>query len=61
LSDLAQLGQRLQVIRSSLERNEDVVIAFDDRVQFERVVRVMDICRGSGFSKLALAEGEQGK
>lgn len=53
-----QMQETLPTLRSKLSRSEEAVIAFEDGVEFERVVDVMDACRASGFTKIALAEGE---
>lgn len=54
----AQMQEQLPQLRAQLTRSEEAVIAFEDGVAFERVVDVMDACRMSGFTKIALAEGE---
>ncbi len=58
MQGMEQVQETLPTLRSKLNRSEEAVIAFEDGVDFERVVDVMDACRASGFTKLALAEGE---
>ena len=49
------LATRLAVRRKEASVQDEVVIASLDEVAFKHVVRVMDICRESGFAKVGLS------
>lgn len=51
----AALAKRLAVRRREAPVQDEVVIASLDGVAFKHVVRVMDICRESGFAKVGLS------
>lgn len=43
--------------RPGLGHQDEVVIAVDDGIIFDKVVRCMDHCRDAGFTKIGLASG----
>jgi biopolymer transport protein ExbD len=51
----AELKQRLEKRHSETEIQDQVVIASTDAIAFKQVVRVMDICRETGFSDIGLS------
>lgn len=55
------LKSALESLRENLLRKNEVVIAVNDGIPFEYVVRVMDVCKHIGFEKVALAEGPNEK
>jgi biopolymer transport protein ExbD len=55
--DYSSLEESLASVRQQLIRKNEVVVAVDDGIVFDKVVRVMDVCRKTGFEKVALAEG----
>jgi len=55
--DLSSLEKSLTEVRNYLNRRNEVVVAVNDGIMFDKVVQVMDVCRKSGFEKVALAEG----
>jgi biopolymer transport protein ExbD len=54
---LSALEKSLTLVRSRLNRKNEVVVAVNDGIVFDKVVQVMDLCRKTGFAKVALAEG----
>jgi biopolymer transport protein ExbD len=54
---LSGLESSLARVRAGLNRKDEVVVAVNDGIVFDKVVRVMDLCRKTGFEKVALAEG----
>jgi biopolymer transport protein ExbD len=57
LGGLPALEKSLTRIRTGLNRKNEVVVAVNDGIVFDKVVQVMDLCRKTGFEKVALAEG----
>jgi biopolymer transport protein ExbD len=55
--NLSDLEGELSLVRKNLSRKNEVVIAVNDGIVFDKVVHVMDACRKTGFEKVALAEG----
>jgi biopolymer transport protein ExbD len=56
--DFAGLNAALASLRGvPVTLADTIVIAVDDRVAFEDVVRCMDVCRDAGFARISLAEG----
>ncbi|MDD5674721.1 MAG: biopolymer transporter ExbD [Chitinivibrionales bacterium] len=53
--DYTALEQKLVARHGSLGGENDCLVAVSDPVAFKFVVRVMDICRAVGFSKVGLA------
>lgn len=53
----AELAEALGRYRKVLPNLDEVRVAADDGVRFERVVAAMDLARGVGYSKLALSDG----
>jgi biopolymer transport protein ExbD len=53
----SSLEQSLAEVRNRLNRRDEVVVAVNDGILFDKVVQVMDVCRKTGFQKVALAEG----
>ena len=49
------LAQCLDKRKQSGQSNEEIIVASRDGIQFKYVVRVMDACTKSGFSKVSLA------
>jgi biopolymer transport protein ExbD len=54
---LSSLEESLAEVRAYLNRKNEVVVAVNDGIVFDKVVQVMDVCRKTGFEKVALAEG----
>ncbi len=54
---LKDLEKALAEVRPQLAKQNEVVVAVNDGIQFESVVEVMDSCKKTGFEKVALAEG----
>ncbi len=50
------LPESLMSIKKDLKRKNDMVLAIADDIAFEKVVSIMDICKQSGFSSVALSE-----
>ena len=50
-----RLAGRLKARRQETSLQDEIVIASRDEIAFQQVVRVMDICRESGFSKVGLS------
>ncbi|MBF0431176.1 MAG: biopolymer transporter ExbD [Fibrobacteria bacterium] len=55
--DYSQLEEALEEVKERLTRKDEVVVAVNDGIKFDKVVQVMDACRNSGYAKVALAEG----
>jgi biopolymer transport protein ExbD len=55
--DYTPLEKALESIRESLTRKNEVVVAVNDGIVFDKIVQVMDVCKKTGFNKVALAEG----
>ncbi|OGS37119.1 MAG: hypothetical protein A2293_12995 [Elusimicrobia bacterium RIFOXYB2_FULL_49_7] len=53
--DYTSLSDRLKVRREEMENKEEAVVAVRDEISFKYVVDVLDVCRGAGFSKTAVA------
>jgi biopolymer transport protein ExbD len=51
------LRRSLESIRGSLTNREQLIVAVNDSIPFEKVVDAMDAGRESGFSKLSLSGG----
>jgi biopolymer transport protein ExbD len=49
------LAARLMVRRAETAVQDEIIIASRDEIAFKQVVRVMDICREAGFSKVGLS------
>jgi len=58
--DFDRLSQALAENRETLTRKEEVVLAVDDKINFDNIVQTMDVCRNGGFSKIALSEKAAG-
>lgn len=60
--DYVLLGERLRERRAASENKDELIVAVDNPILFKHVVGVMDVCRGSGFSKVGLASapGKEG-
>lgn len=56
---LDTLKARLVARREQSEIQDEVVVAVRDAVQFDNVVKVMDACRGTGFTKLGLSSAPE--
>jgi hypothetical protein len=54
-----QLGRKLRARRAETAIRDEIVIASLDAVAFKRVVRVMDICRESGFAGVGLSSATE--
>lgn len=52
---LERLTQTLQGRRHSVDASDQAVVAVNDAVDFQRVVRVMDAVRSAGFSAVGLS------
>jgi biopolymer transport protein ExbD len=58
--DVAALSERLLYHRSSTETlSNEAIVAVRDRIAFEDVVRIMDICRTVGFGKIGLSNATE--
>jgi biopolymer transport protein ExbD len=61
----AALAEKIKARRGETALQDEIVIASCDDIAFKQVVRVMDICRGAGFSKVGLSSAtinpEEGK
>lgn len=57
--DYLALGTRLLLHREQSNLAEDAIIAVRDNIPFKYVVKVMDVCRESGFAKMGLAAATQ--
>ncbi|MEM6956757.1 MAG: biopolymer transporter ExbD, partial [Myxococcota bacterium] len=55
--DLAQLRELLQQRRRLEPNRQDIVIAPEDGVRYEEVVRAMDAVMGEGFEQMSLGDG----
>ncbi len=51
------LKKSLEQIRPLLSNKEQLIVAVNDGVSFEKIVDVMDVGKVSGFSKLSLSGG----
>lgn len=49
------LRERIAAHRGSFEITDEAIVAVKDHVCFQRMVRVMDICRESGFPKIGVS------
>ena len=56
---LDQLAQKA-LVTASRNDETDVVILADSRLQYGRVIEVMDVIRSSGLSRMSLATKEEG-
>ena len=56
---LDQLAQKA-VVTANRNDETDVVILADSRLQYGRVIEVMDVIRSSGLSRMSLATKEEG-
>lgn len=57
--DITSLSNRLIYHRSEQLIAEDAVVAVRNKVEFKHVVKVMDICRTVGFSKIGLSNATE--
>ena len=57
--DLRQLTKRLEQHRFDEEQSDEAVIAVRNSIAFDHVVKVMDICRSSGFTKIGLSNATE--
>ena len=53
------LGDRLKVRRLEKDYLDEVIVASTDRIAFQHVVRVMDLCRDAGFKKIGLSSAPE--
>jgi biopolymer transport protein ExbD len=53
--DYEQLKARLRQIKEKFPESEDVVIAPEDGIKYDVVIKVMDRCRESGFPNLSIS------
>jgi biopolymer transport protein ExbD len=51
----ARLAESLRLRRSETAIQDEIIVASRDEINFQQVVRVMDICRETGFSKVGLS------
>jgi biopolymer transport protein ExbD len=51
----AALAEKIKARRGETALQDEIVIASRDEIAFKQVVRVMDICREAGFSKVGLS------
>jgi len=49
------LSNRIARHKSSFDIQDEAVVAVRDNVDFQRMVRVMDICRENGFEKIGVS------
>jgi biopolymer transport protein ExbD len=52
---LTELSRSLSLRRNETAERDEVVIASLDGIAFKQVVRVMDVCRTAGFSRVGLS------
>ncbi|MBN1981894.1 MAG: biopolymer transporter ExbD [Chitinivibrionales bacterium] len=57
--DYPLLSQRLTYHRSQVDMQQEAIIAVRDAVKFKYIVRVMDICRETGFEKIGLSQATE--
>jgi biopolymer transport protein ExbD len=53
--NLDSLSSRLKVRRAEIDIKDEAVVAVQDKIRFQDVVRVMDRCKASGFAKVGLS------
>ena len=51
----AHLAECLRLRRSETAIPDEIIVASRDEINFQQVVRVMDLCREAGFSKVGLS------
>jgi biopolymer transport protein ExbD len=51
----ARLAESLRLRRSETALQDEIIVASRDEINFQQVVRVMDICRETGFLKVGLS------
>ena len=51
----ARLAESLRLRRSETDIQDEIIVASRDEINFQQVVRVMDICRDAGFTKVGLS------
>jgi biopolymer transport protein ExbD len=57
--DLERLEERLRERRAGADISDEVIVASQDAIQFEKIVAVMDRCRDAGFEKIGLSSATQ--
>ncbi len=57
--DYVTLGARLAERRETVDIKDEVVVAVRDAVRFQHVVRVMDVCRETGYEKIGLSSATE--
>jgi biopolymer transport protein ExbD len=58
-NDFAILKARLTSQKDAVDINNEAIVAIRDNVQFQNIVRVMDICRESGFDKIGVSSATE--
>lgn len=51
----AHLAECLRLRRNETAIRDEIIVASRDEINFQQVVRVMDLCREAGFSKVGLS------
>ena len=57
--DLERLAAALTRHRSGTEESDEAIVAVRNRIEFDNVVKIMDICRTAGFSKIGLSNATE--
>jgi biopolymer transport protein ExbD len=52
---LAELAEKLRSRRGETAVQDEIIVASRDEINFQKVIRVMDICREAGFAKVGLS------
>jgi len=53
------LKERIASHKGTFEISDEAVVAVRDKVRFQRMVRVMDICRENGFVKIGVSSATE--
>ena len=54
-----ELSGRIARYKNSFDIQYEAIVAVRDNVDFQRMVRVMDICRENGFEKIGVSEATE--
>jgi biopolymer transport protein ExbD len=57
--NFASLREKLVLHREELEIKDEAIVASRDAVAFKHVVKIMDVCRETGFGKVGLSSAPE--
>ena len=57
--DLPRFAASLARYRTDTDQSDEAVVAVRNSIEFDNVVKVMDICRSAGFTKIGLSNATE--